>query len=136
MVSGGLAGAAVGFVAPQTSHLAGMAAAGMVASAAGQVTGSAMSAANEKGIGNVTLSDIKVDAVTTIAGGLGAGGGGMVAKGIASSTMKPILGTPLSQAGAPTVAGMATGAVAEGAIIGMTEKVAPKIVEKVKEAIR
>jgi hypothetical protein len=93
-----------------------------------------MSAANERGI--VTLGDIKVDAATTLAGGLGAGGGGMVAKGIASSTMKPILGTtPISQAGAPTVAGMATGAVAEGAIIGTTEKVAPKIIEKVKKAI-
>jgi hypothetical protein len=78
----GVVSGAVGFVAPQTSHAAGMAAAGMVASAAGQALGSTTTAAIEKGVENVSLSDVKVDAVTTVAGGLGTGVGGAVAKGV------------------------------------------------------
>ncbi|NMR28059.1 RHS repeat-associated core domain-containing protein [Pseudoalteromonas sp. NEC-BIFX-2020_015] len=54
-LSGAAAGAAVGFVAPQTSHVAGMAVAGMAASATGQAIGSTATAAMEKGIENVTL---------------------------------------------------------------------------------
>lgn len=87
-LSGAAAGAAVGFVAPQTSHVAGMAIAGMAASATGQAIGSTATAAMEKGIENVTLDDVNVDATTTVAGGLGAGGGGLVAKGVANMTMK------------------------------------------------
>lgn len=87
----------------------------------------------EKGIENVGLSDIKVDTATTVAGGLGAGGGSVVAKGIANSTMKPIVGQTLKQAGTPTVTGTTAGAVVEGAIIGASEAVAPKIENKLKE---
>ena len=86
----------------------------------------------EKGIENVSLSDVKVDATTTVAGGLGAGAGGLVAKGVANSTMKPIVGQTLQQAGAPTAAGTTVGAVVEGAIIGTAEKVAPMVEDKVK----
>ena len=100
----------------------------MVASASGQALGSATTAAIETGE-MPSLSDVKVDPVTTVAGGLGAGGG-LVAKGIANSTMKPIIGTaPISQAGAPTTAGIVTGAVVEGTIIGAAEKVAPEMKE-------
>ena len=99
--SGAVAGGAVGFVAPQTAHVAGMAIAGAAASAAGQVIGSATSAAIDKGAENVSLGDVKVDAATTAAGGLGAGAGGVVAKGVASMTAKPIVGQTLSQAGSP-----------------------------------
>ncbi|WP_301836092.1 RHS repeat-associated core domain-containing protein [Pseudidiomarina terrestris] len=140
MVSGALAGGAVGLANPFASHTAGIIAGGMVASASGQVTASVTTTVLDKGISNVTASDIKegikVDAVTTVAGGLGAGGGGLVAKGIANSTMKPIIGTtPISQAGAPHAAGMTAGAVAEGVIIGTSEKIAPQVVEKVKDII-
>lgn len=129
IVSGAIAGAVTGAVLPQASHAAGMAAAGVVASASGQALGSATTAAIETGE-MPSLSDVKIDPVTTVAGGLGAGGGGLVAKGIANSTMKPIIGTtPISQAGAPTTAGIVTGAVVEGAITGSAEKVAPKIKE-------
>ena len=131
-LSGAVAGGAVGFVAPQTSHVVGMAVAGMTASAAGQAIGSTTTAAMEKGIENVSLSDVKVDATTTVAGGLGAGAGGLVAKGVANSTMKPIVGQTLQQAGAPTAAGTTAGAVVEGAIIGAAEKVAPMVEDKVK----
>src|SRR5690606_28019593 len=105
------------------------------ASAAGQAIGSTATAAMDKGVENVTLGDVKVDATTTVAGGLGAGAGGLVAKGVANMTMKPIVGQTLSQAGAPTTAGTVAGAVVEGAIIGTAEKVAPKIEEKVKEVL-
>lgn len=132
-LSGAVAGGAVGFVAPQTSHVAGMAVAGMTASAAGQAIGSTTTVAMEKGVENVSLSDVKVDAFTTVSGGVGAGVGGLVAKGVANSTMKPIVGQTLSQAGAPTTAGITAGAIVEGAIIGASEKVAPKIEEKLKE---
>jgi uncharacterized protein RhaS with RHS repeats len=132
-LSGVVAGAAVGIVAPQTSHFAGMAVAGMAASATGQAIGSTATVALENGIENVSLSDVKVDATTTFAGRLGAGTGGLVAKGVANLTMKPIVGQTLGQAGAPTTAGIAAGAVVEGGIIGAAEKVAPIIVEKVKE---
>ncbi|MCG7811785.1 hypothetical protein MI353_03325 [Alteromonas sp. MCA-1] len=67
-LSGAAAGGAIGFVAPQTSHVAGMAAAGMAASATGQELGSTATAAMEKGIENVTLDDVNVDATTTAAG--------------------------------------------------------------------
>ena len=131
-LSGLAAGAAVGFVAPQTSHLVGMAVAGMAASASGQAIGSTATAAMEKGIENVGLSDVKVDPVTTVAGGLGAGTGGFIAKQVANSTMKPIVGQTLQQAGAPTTTGIVVGAVVEGAIIGGSEKAAPIIADKLK----
>ncbi|MDB9999123.1 hypothetical protein OAE16_01630 [Porticoccaceae bacterium] len=132
-VSGAVAGGAVGFVAPQTSHVAGLAAAGAVASATGQAIGSTTNAAIEKGVANVELSDVNVDIGTTIAGGIGAGAGGVVAKGVASMTAKPIVGVALEKAGTPTVTGLAAGAIAEGAIIGGSEKAAPIIEEKVED---
>lgn len=136
VVSGAVAGAVTGAVLPQASHAAGMAAAGMVASAAGQALGSTTTVALETGK-LPSLSDVKIDSVTTVAGGLGAGGGGLVAKGIANSTMKPIIGTtPISQAGAPTTAGVLTGAAVEGAITGAAEKVAPEIKDKVQELLK
>jgi hypothetical protein len=132
MAAGAVAGGVIGLANPLASHAAGAAAGGMLASAAGQALGSTATVALETGE-LPSLSDVKIDAVTTIAGGLGAAGGGFVAKGIAGKTMKPIIGTkPLSQAGAPHAAGLTAGAVVEGAIIGTAEKVAPKIVEKVK----
>ena len=110
-----------------------MAVAEMAASATGQAVGSAATAAMDKGIENVSLSDVKVDATTTVAGGLGAGGGSVVAKGVANMTMKPIVGQTLKQAGTPTAAGTAAGAVVEGAIIGASEKVAPVIKLKLRK---
>jgi RHS repeat-associated protein len=138
IVSGALAGAAVGVALPQASHAAGMAAAGMISSVAGQVIGSTVSAVADKGIENISLSDVKVDAVTTVAGGLGAGLGGIVAKGVANMTMKPLVGQSvktLSQLGGPTNAGLAAGAVVEGAVIGAAEKVAPVIKEAIKDGL-
>ena len=129
VVSGLVAGAAVGLVAPQTSHFAGMAAAGMTASAAGQVVGSTSTAAIAKGIENVSLSDVKIDATTTVMGGIGSGVGNIVGKGVANLTMKPVVGQTLGQAGAPTSAGTLAGVVTEGVIVGVAEKVAP-IIEK------
>jgi len=76
MISGAVAGAAVGVALPQASHAAGMAAAGMVASAAGQAISSTISAVADKGIENLSPSDVKVDPLTTVAGGLSAGVGG------------------------------------------------------------
>jgi RHS repeat-associated protein len=133
VVSGGLAGAAVGAIAPQTSHLAGgaagavMAGAGAVASGLGQATGSLSTAAMDKGLAGVTLGDVKIDPVTTAAGGLGAGVGGLVGRGVASSTAQPIIGNIVQAAGTPTVTGTTVGAVVEGAIIGAAEKTAPAI---------
>jgi hypothetical protein len=129
-VYGAIAGAVGGYVASGEGFTNTVV--GMAAGAAGQALGSTATVALETGE-LPSLSDVKIDAVTTIAGGLGAAGGGFVAKGIAGKTMKPIIGTkPLSQAGAPHAAGLTAGAVVEGAIIGTAEKVAPKIVEKVK----
>jgi RHS repeat-associated protein len=123
MVSGAIAGGAVGFVAPQTSHIAGMAAAGMVASVAGQAIGSTTTAAIEKGVENISMSDVKVDLATTVAAGLGAGAGSAVAKGVASFTSKPVIGAVVGQAVPATVGGTIAGAVVEGAIVGAAEKV-------------
>lgn len=127
MVTGALAGAAVGFVAPQTSHLAGMAAAGAVASMAGQASGSVSNAALDKGVANVSISDVKVDATTTALGALGAGVGGQVGRGVSYMTMRPVIGQTLEKSGAPTVGGMVAGAVVEGAIVGGAEKAAPAV---------
>lgn len=128
-LAGAAAGAAVGAVAPQTSHVVGLAAAGAVASAGGQAVGSVASAAVEKGVTNVTTADVKVDPVTTVLGGVGAGVGGVVGKGVSQMTMRPIVGQTLDKAGAPTAAGMAAGSVTEGAVIGGAEKIAPQVSE-------
>lgn len=82
VAAGALAGGAVGFIAPQSAGFVGMAAAGALASAGGQAAGSVTNAAIDKGISNVTPSDVKVDAVTTAAGALGAGVGGLVGKSV------------------------------------------------------
>jgi len=75
----------------------------MIANASEQALGSATTVAIETSE-LPSFSDVKIDPVTTIAGG-----GGLVAKGIANPTMKPFIGTtPLSQAGAPTAAGVDT----------------------------
>jgi RHS repeat-associated protein len=128
-LAGAAAGAAVGAVAPQTSHMVGLAVAGAVASAGGQAVGSAASAAVEKGVANVTAADINVDPVTTALGGVGAGVGGVVGKGVSQMTMRPIVGQTLDKAGTPTVAGMVAGSVTEGAVIGGAEKLASKVSE-------
>ncbi|GAB3288018.1 hypothetical protein [Pseudidiomarina andamanensis] len=46
--------------------------------------------------------------------------------------MKPIVDQTLKQAGAPTTSGTVAGAIAEGAIIGASEKAAPMIAYKLK----
>jgi hypothetical protein len=90
----------------------------------------------EKGVQNVSLSDVKIDATTTVAGGLGAGAGGAVSKGVASMTMRPIVGQTLSKAGTPTTGGIVAGAVTEGAITGAAEKVSPVVEAKVHEYLK
>jgi len=133
-VTGALAGGAVGLVAPQTSHFVGLAAAGAVASLAGQASGSASNAAIDKGPANVSMSDVKVDTTTTVLGGIGAGVGGQVGKGISQMTMRPIIGQTLEKAGTPTTAGMVAGSVVEGAIVGGAEKAAPAVSKAVNDA--
>jgi RHS repeat-associated protein len=138
VVTGALAGGAVGFVAPQTSHFVGLATASAVASAAGQASGSASNAAIDKGVGNVSMSDVKVDATTTALGALGGGVGGQVGKGISQLTSRPIIGQTLEKGGTPTTAGLVTGSVVEGAIIGGAEKSTQAVkdtAQKVKEAV-
>ena len=128
-VAGAVVGGAVGAVAPQTSHFAGLAAAGAIASAGGQAVGSVATAAVEKGVANVSTADIKVDPVTTVLGGVGAGIGGAVGKGVSQMTMRPIVGQTLDKAGAPTTAGLVAGSVTEGAINSGVEKLAPAVTE-------
>jgi len=131
-LSGAIAGGVVGFAAPQTSHLVGLAAAGAIASATGQAIGSTANAAIDKGVENVTFSDVKVDAVSTAAGGLGAGAGGMIGKGVASMTARPIVGTTIEKAGTATTTGLMAGAVVEGAVIGVAEKAAGKSKKRIE----
>ncbi|GFE89473.1 RHS repeat domain-containing protein [Steroidobacter agaridevorans] len=134
-LAGAAAGGLVGLVAPHTAHFVGMAAAGAVASAAGQALGSTTTAAMEKGLENVELSDVKVSATTTAAGALGAGVGGVVGKGIASMTTRGVIGQSLELAGTPTTAGVAAGTVVEGAVIGVAESAAPAIDDMAKKTI-
>jgi len=124
VLTGGIAGGAVGFVAPHTSGFVGMAAAGAVASATGQALGSVTNAAIDKGVTNVQASDVKVSATVTAAGAVGSGVGAAVGKGVASFTAQGLIGNTLQAAGTPTVVGSTVGAVIEGAIGGATEKVA------------
>lgn len=126
-VAGGLAGAAVGFWAPQSAGFVGMTAAGAVASTGGQIVGSVSNAAIDKGISNVSSSDVNVDATTTAAGALGAGLGGLAGKGVSTVTMQKHIGNTFEAAGAPTSLGVAVGAVTEGAIVGGAESAAPDI---------
>jgi hypothetical protein len=78
---------------------------------------------------------VNVSATTTVAGALGAGVGGAVAKGVASSTSQPIIGNTLQAAGTPTVTGLTAGAIAEGATIGGAEMAAPHVATGVTKAM-
>ncbi len=141
VLTGGLAGGAVGFVAPHTAGFVGMSVAGAVASATGQALGSTANAAIDKGVANVKLSDVKVSGVVTAAGALGAGVGSAAGKGIASlAAPQGLLGNTLQAGGTPTAASLTAGAVVEGAINGAAEKLAspesppppPPVLDKLK----
>lgn len=133
-LAGAAAGGAVGAVNPFASSAVGMAAGGSVASVSGQAIGSVTNAAMDKGILNVSVSDIEVDPITTVAGAVGAGVGGVVGKGVASLTARSVVGNTLEAAGTPTAAGLTAGAVIEGAIVGGAESVAPRADEVSSQA--
>ena len=122
---GTAAGALVGLVVPQSSGSAGALAAGIWASNLGQVGGSSLTAfiAN----GSVSLSDIRVDPITTILGGLGSMVGAKVGGVVTNLTERPVLGSILGQGGTPTRTGVAAGAAVEGIVGGATERVGPKL---------
>lgn len=97
--------------------------------------GSTTTAAIEKGIENVELSDVTIDPVTTAAGGLGAVAGAQVGNGVAQMTRQAIIGNTVEQAGMPTVAGLAAGAAVEGAVGAAVEMAGPPVANGIKSGI-
>lgn len=130
VVVGGLAGAVIGSFAPTNAYSAGMLVSGMTASFTGQVVSSiGTKLYNSTGEIDIEFSDIKVNALTTVAGGFGSAYGNIVGKYLTSLTVKsePVIGSFIGETLRPKAIGVLTASVIEGAITGSSEKLANKI---------